>query len=339
MPILISQLSWNGGLSNESIRVATVTNARAIPANPPNFGGGYRSLWIFNPKPEGGDTKTGARIIQVQPLPLGNTARALGIYDPNAEDGLTRGAEGEALAPRITMSVINADAPCVQLLSPNGTAGSIKRVEPAEDDDVTGDIEPLTTEEQQAVTTLGKAAAQHRENKMSEPKVTEAGVTVPEPLLKVIEDDARAAAFRLAAKQFTKLTREPLVAAVAGHLGPNDPSMRAKVAAFLDTEAGEAIITTLIATGLFFLPNVMGDTQARMAKEFRVKALFEAGDFVADLLMGPLREALAEAIRGAPKETSALPSESVSHPPVNLELLKPMEAPQPAGQEAKVGSR
>jgi hypothetical protein len=136
-----------------------------------------------------------------------------------------------------------------------------------------------------------------------------------------IEKDARDAGFRLAAKQFVKLTHEPLVAAIARHLGPNDPSMRGKVAAFLETELGEALVTGLLAIGLSAMPKIMGETQDRMSKELRVKAMTDGGDIVADLLMGPLREAIGGLIRGTPAGVAELPAESVSHPRVDLSLV------------------
>jgi len=136
-----------------------------------------------------------------------------------------------------------------------------------------------------------------------------------------IEKDARDAAFRLAAKQFSKLAREPIVAALARNLGPNDPSMRGKVSDFLDTELGEAIVTGMLALGLSAMPKIMGETQDRMSKELRVKAMVDAGDIVADLLMAPLRQALGDLIRGTPVGVAELPAESISHPRVDLSLV------------------
>ncbi len=126
----------------------------------------------------------------------------------------------------------------------------------------------------------------------------------------VLEGDARDAAFRLAGKQFVKLTREPLVALLAGHLGKDDPAIRAKISDFLDTDLGGALVATLLSLGLSMLPaGVGGDTPPRLARELRVQAMTDVGDVVADLLMGPLRQVIGDLLRG--EELKALPAESV----------------------------
>lgn len=125
-----------------------------------------------------------------------------------------------------------------------------------------------------------------------------------------LKSDATDAAFRLAGRQFLKATREPLIAKIAGHLDPNDPSMRAKIAAFLDTELGEAMVATLLSFGLSLLPESTGDIPKRLAKELRVGAMVDVGDVLADLLMAPLRDLLSGVLRGVEKEAPSLPVES-----------------------------
>lgn len=143
----------------------------------------------------------------------------------------------------------------------------------------------------------------------------------PKDALKTLEGDAKDAGFRLAGKQFVKLTREPLVAFLAGQLGPDDPSMRAKIGRFLDTELGEALVATLLSLGLSMLPEQTGEIPKRLARELRVQAMTDVGDVVADLLMAPLRDVISNMLRGEVQETPALPVESstvVRFPQVEL---------------------
>jgi hypothetical protein len=116
--------------------------------------------------------------------------------------------------------------------------------------------------------------------------------------------DATAAAWRIAGNQLIKLTKEPLVAALSRNLGPGDDALRVRIAQFLDTELGTAIVAALVSAGLsalpsIALPGVSTNAVPKLAQELRVKAMADAADFAADLLIGPLRESLALMILGA----------------------------------------
>jgi len=116
--------------------------------------------------------------------------------------------------------------------------------------------------------------------------------------LGLLAPDAADAAWRVAGAQLIKLTRAPLVAALARHLGPGDEALRARLAAFLETELGTAVLTALVSAGLSAmpalpLPGVGAQAVPRLARELRVQAMADAADWTADLLAGPLREALA----------------------------------------------
>lgn len=119
-------------------------------------------------------------------------------------------------------------------------------------------------------------------------------LTVP---MAKLAPDASDAAWRVAGTQLIKLTREPLVAALSRSLGPGDEALKLKIAAFLETELGAAVLSAVLSIGLSTLPAipVPGGTQAvsRLAKELRVRAMADAADVTADLVMGPLRESLA----------------------------------------------
>lgn len=116
-----------------------------------------------------------------------------------------------------------------------------------------------------------------------------------------LQAEASDAAWRLAANQLVKLAREPVVAALSRNLAPGDDALRGRIAAFLETELGVAALTAIIAAGLTAMPHVPvpganSQTVSRLAQELRVKSMATAADVVADLLMGPLREAISTAI-------------------------------------------
>jgi hypothetical protein len=113
------------------------------------------------------------------------------------------------------------------------------------------------------------------------------------PITKTLQSDATEAAWRTAGNQLVKLTREPLVALLSRHLGPDDESMRKKIADFLATEAGTALLAGLLSIGLSAMPTSTGDAPQRLARELRVKAMADMGDLVADVVMGPLRQVMA----------------------------------------------
>ena len=79
------------------------------------------------------------------------------------------------------------------------------------------------------------------------------------PVLKTLEADAGEAAWRLAGSQFVKLAREPIVALLSRHLAPDDPSLRARIAGFLETELGASLLAALLSVGLQALP--MGQSE------------------------------------------------------------------------------
>ena len=113
------------------------------------------------------------------------------------------------------------------------------------------------------------------------------------PVIDALQSDATDAAWRLAGSQFLKLSREPLVGLLQRHLGPDDSALRARIATFLETPIGNAVLGSLLSVGLAALPASMGDKPGRLAKELRVKAMTDAGELVADVLMGPLRQVLS----------------------------------------------
>lgn len=115
------------------------------------------------------------------------------------------------------------------------------------------------------------------------------------PILESLKVDATDAAWRTAGSQFVKLARDPLCALIARHLAPEDESLRNKIAAFLQTEMGAAILASMLSLGLSAVP-AAGQTGAvteRLGRELRVRAMADAGDLVAEIVMGPLRQVMS----------------------------------------------
>lgn len=143
------------------------------------------------------------------------------------------------------------------------------------------------------------------------------------PVLKTLENDAGDAAWRLAGSQFVKLAKEPLVAVLSRQLSPDDESFRARLATFLDTEMGSAILSSLLSVGLSALPLPNADMTQRLSRELRVRAMAGAGDVLADVLMGPLREVASLYLQGVPTSSTA-PNSSAE--PVALPATQVIDA-------------
>lgn len=147
------------------------------------------------------------------------------------------------------------------------------------------------------------------------PKITEKTMDNPKlnhPMLKTLEVDATEAGWRMAGSQFVKLAKEPIVALLSRHLGPDDESLRARIAAFLDTELGTALLSGVLSAGLSAMPLPANDISQRLSRELRVRAMATAGDAIADVLMGPLRQVAVMYLQGTPgaqpSDPAALPS-------------------------------
>lgn len=142
------------------------------------------------------------------------------------------------------------------------------------------------------------------------------------PITKTLQSDATEAAWRTAGSQLVKMTRDPLVGLLSRHLGPDDPALRKKIADFLATEAGTALLAALLSVGLSALPVTSGEAPARLARELRVKAMADMGDLVADVIMGPMRQVIAFYIQDM---------ENAPQPTTPAELPEGFAAPLPEG--------
>lgn len=161
---------------------------------------------------------------------------------------------------------------------------------------ITGPVGSATTDGEPPMTTNDKIATPAKPSLMEH------------PLVKSAQADATEAAWRTAGNQLVKLTRDPLVGLMSRHLGPDDESLRKKIADFLATEAGTAMLSGLLSVALLALPTAMSNpATGKLSRELRVKAMADMGDVVADLLMGPLRDVMALYLQGIP--TPPMPEE------------------------------
>lgn len=162
---------------------------------------------------------------------------------------------------------------------------------------------------------LGKAAEQAaKEAAMSDQQQGPQQPTTEQPkptALQQVEQDAMDAARRLAAKQFLKLVRVPVLAKIGAGV---DSATKDKLVAFLDTDLGEALFAGLIGFGLTMLPKMgnIEEAKAAIAKEFRVTAMTDVGLFVTDLLLDPLVTVITTFIQAPKEQPLALPQESVA---------------------------
>jgi hypothetical protein len=130
-------------------------------------------------------------------------------------------------------------------------------------------------------------------------------------ILDHLRRDANDAAWRTGAKQLTKLTHESTVALLYRHLEPEqqDEILRGRIANFLRTPVGVGFYQTVLAGMLYAAENnvpMPAEYQAALAKlgrELRVSAMAEVGNVVADLIMDPLRDALATFLKDVSSES------------------------------------
>ena len=116
--------------------------------------------------------------------------------------------------------------------------------------------------------------------------------------LQVLTDDSKEAAKRLAGKQFVKLVRDPLAAAIARGIDPNDEALRAKLSAFLRSDLGEVFMGGFLSLGLEMAPSIGNGVNREIARELRVEAMANGGDQLLDVVMGPLRSVISSFVQG-----------------------------------------
>lgn len=174
------------------------------------------------------------------------------------------------------------------------------------------------------------------------PSPQEKPMSEKSPIVDTLQSDASDAAWRLAGSQFLKLSREPLVGLLQRHLGPDDNALRGRIATFLETPIGNAVLGSLLSVGLSALPPSMGDKPGRLAKELRIKAMTDAGELVADVLMGPLRTVISTYLTDAPTNGGGIFGSGneapvfAAPPKAMTEGNPPVKPPVAEAEEAKV---
>lgn len=138
--------------------------------------------------------------------------------------------------------------------------------------------------------------------------MTKTETTRMQQMTETVKTDATDAMWRTAGSQFVKLARDPLVGVLSRHLGPDDEALRGRIAAFLSTEVGTALLAGVLAAGLSAMPKSAGAVPERLARELRVKAMADMSDQLADVLMGPLRQVMMLYLQDS-QIAAAVPSE------------------------------
>ena len=149
--------------------------------------------------------------------------------------------------------------------------------------------------------------------------------TKTEALAQTIKLDASEAAWRTAGSQFVKLAREPLVGLLTRHLAPNDEAFRARLAAFLETELGTALLASMLSATLSALPQTTGEVPQKLARELRVRAMADAGDVMADVLMQPLLQVVKMYLQDVPSAPLVPSLDEPQHAPASVDWSKARE--------------
>lgn len=104
-----------------------------------------------------------------------------------------------------------------------------------------------------------------------------------------LEEKAREAGYRVAANQFLKLVKEPLYAHLTKNLGGADSK---KLIAFINTDIGEACLSSLLALALNQLPIENKEHLEKLSYELQIQAMTQVGNLLAGLLLEPVKQAL-----------------------------------------------
>ena len=130
---------------------------------------------------------------------------------------------------------------------------------------------------------------------MTEP-VNPAKPTITRRVIDTVKSDSADAAWRVAGNQLVRLARDPLIAKLSENMAPGDPATRIKIAAFLSTEFGEAVLAGVLALGLEMAPKKLGIVPGRLAQELRVKAFAASFDVLAEMVTKPVRDLISSGL-------------------------------------------
>ncbi len=177
---------------------------------------------------------------------------------------------------------VNDDS-CLKAVNAAGTVDSLVSETTGEKD-----MRWPSAQEMSAGCVLSKATTMKEDTGMASAMMSKAG-TVLTNAGKVAGNDLVDAGWRTAAKEATKLAREPLMAFLKNN---NMPGMAgALVSSFLDTSHGEAAFSMVLGWSLLYT-NKGNASFARLSKELRVLGLEHFTTQVAEVLVSPIRDAL-----------------------------------------------
>lgn len=136
-------------------------------------------------------------------------------------------------------------------------------------------------------------------------------------LLAQARKDGRKMLVRAGSEELVLTIKEPLVAALANALGPGDPTIQAKVAAFMDTAFGEALVGAAASAGLTALngrvitnPKHM-EIAADVAEELKIASGTKVVRVFTGAALGPVRGLLVGTINSiATSEEPQIPAPS-----------------------------
>jgi len=166
---------------------------------------------------------------------------------------------------------------------------------------------------------LTRAIEEHTKREKAHAAKGPTMTTKTQALTQTIKLDASEAAWRTAGSQFVKLAREPLVGLLTRHLAPNDDAFRARLAAFLETELGTALLASMLSATLSALPQTTGEVPQKLARELRVKAMATAGDELASVLSGPLLQVMRLYLQDPAGAPAAPALDEPQHAPASVD--------------------
>lgn len=124
-------------------------------------------------------------------------------------------------------------------------------------------------------------------------------------MLDMLKADALSAGYRVAANQMTKGVKGALLLSMKDK-GMDGGKIQA-ISEMLDTEMGEALISTLLGYGLTYIPGLGEDPRAQtLAEEFRINGIATAGNVIADSLFQHLLPAINSAMASLPPAEEVL---------------------------------
>ena len=143
------------------------------------------------------------------------------------------------------------------------------------------------------------AQVTNQQNKKEEKTMSSKLATTVSSGLSTLKADAVDGAWRAAAKQTIKSAKVPLLTFLKGQ---KVPGMAVEfLTTQLDSENGEAALGLLLGTVMTYLPQFCADQKMnRLAKELRVFGMDCFISKIADIMLNPVRDQLAEIVKNVP---------------------------------------